>query len=351
MASKGIPPVCALIGTEPTLIKEKLQEMLVHAGVQADDTLDFSEYDAGDANGSSIQTSAVTSPFLSERRTVVVRRAERLSDATNLGLTELVPNLPAWALLILVFESGETLDDSQKQLLKAIKANGAIVECSAPKSALVAKELEARATSQGYRLGSRAAERIVHLVDGEFGDALMELEKLMAYRVEEKAITELDVDFIVTASPGWRVFEMLDSVVQGDLGRALTNWHLLLSSSGKVSEVTFPTLFPQLSRQLRLLWQVVACRQANVSATSSSAAKFCPDKHNWPAFASKSDWVAKKTARLASRMDLHQIGRMMTALVEADMRLKGQLPASSPEESVERMLAEMCDIAACRPAR
>ena len=102
-------------------------------------------------------------------------------------------------------------------------------------------------------------------------------------------------------------------------------------------------LFPQLHRQLRLLWQAKVC--ALEKARPETADDLLPKLHN---LATAHTDVRGKSIKMAAKLSLGQISEMMRCVVDADMRLKGQLAGAFPLETVERMLAEMCQIAAHR---
>jgi DNA polymerase-3 subunit delta len=337
-----------LVGDEPSILKERLAETLNARGIEPSSSFDYNEYDAAEADVQSVMVSALTPPFLSDVRATVLRRADRLSDSEAEVLIETVSKLPDGALFILVFESGEKATSARKDLIAAVKKCGRFVDCSAPKSAQIAKALQDKVSREGYSADPGAMQKLVQLVEGEYGDAVMELDKLFALCSETKQISAAQVEASVKESRRWRVFELLDAVSVGDLGRALSNWKLLERSSGKFMDSVTRELFPHISRQLRLLWQAKALQEAGISITHTDAAKFCPEKYSLISQYERSDWAANKIMRMAQSLSLDRIGRMMRCLVEADLRLKGQMSAANETESIERMLAEMCAAASNR---
>lgn len=349
--NKPKPSTHLLYGESYALIKERFEALLSDLQVGDDNDFDTSEYDATETPGDQILAAVTTLPFLAAFRLTIVHRADRLHQDTIEKLTQVIPALPASIKLILVFESVEKQTEAVKPLFTTVKKLGGLIECAPPRQQEIAVELEKRAKRAGYTLDKGAAQALVLRTDGSFGDSLMELEKLFAHCAATKLITANAVNEIVPAGASWRVFELLDAVAEGKLGATLSNWRLLESAEGKPEEAALRALFPQLSRQLRMLWQARACQDLNLPLHSEQASLICPERHSLPAFSSKSEWAAGKTMRLASKLSRQQISRMMELLVESEKRIKGQLSSISPRDAVERMLAEMCAAASTTHAR
>jgi DNA polymerase III delta subunit len=79
--------------------------------------------------------------------------------------------------------------------------------------------------------------------------------------------------------------------------------------------------------------------------TPDQAAHLLPKGRN---LANAHSFVRDKLMRAARNLTLDQVEGLLRCVLEADMRMKGQLPSANPRESLERLLAEMCEIAGGR---
>lgn len=331
--------VIAISGADSVLVIEKLAEVLRESGIDPSDTFDHVELDATETDATAILQGVTTMPFLSAKRSVVVRRANRLKESDVEALSVALPGLPASALLVLVFEP--TGEEAKGAVLKtAVKKVGELIELGSPKHEEIIREIERRARDAGLTFEGKAAHELVEMVGDDMSEAVSELGKLIAACKEHGAITSQDVREIVIPSREYRVFVLLDEVCWGRLGPALTQLDRLLSSSSNVQEAAMRHLLPQMHKQLLTIYQARALADERAPLNSPSLL------HPGYSLAERTEFQRQKTMKFARRMELSKISRMLRLVLEADMRLKGQLAQANPRESVERMLTEMCIVAA-----
>ncbi|MDQ2986386.1 MAG: DNA polymerase III subunit delta [Armatimonadota bacterium] len=339
------PTVIALHGAERVIILEKLGELLQSVGAMDDGAFDHAEFDGRSLSPAAVLDACATAPFLAARRTVVVRRAQSIDKANSAVLAKSLPSLPSSALLILVFEHDEeTKDFAKDPLVLAAGKAGKAIACESPQGAALVRQLMDRAKVAGGEMTKPAAEALSQLVSGSLTLATAELDKLLLYAGGQK-IDEQMVHKVAAPSQTWKVFELLDAVVQGRLGVALENLKYLLEGTSSPQEAAMRFLLPQLHRQVRLLWQAKVCQVEGLAP--EKAGHLLPKGKN---LANSHSFVRDKLSRSARDLSLDQIAAMLRCVLEADMRMKGQLPFATPKETLERLLAEMCEIAAGRIA-
>jgi hypothetical protein len=109
--------VIMLSGEEEALRRRALTEILRLATEDGD--FDLQTFEAGDAEPGEWIASAGTSPFLSARRTVVVRHLLRRDEIDGIGGLK---TLPESALLVLVADE-ESGDESKQRRLATVRKN------------------------------------------------------------------------------------------------------------------------------------------------------------------------------------------------------------------------------------
>jgi DNA polymerase-3 subunit delta len=338
-----LPTVIAIHGSERITILEKLNEILTAAGALEDGAFDYTELDGRSTSAQEVIDSCATAPFLAPRRTVLVRRAHKLDKSTATALAANLSSLPKTALLILVFEPEEEAKDFGKDhLVVAARKVGKDYSCESPQGAALVRQLIDRAKAAKGEITKPAADALAQVVSGSLTLATAELDKLLLY-ADGKPITPEMVSRVAAPSQTWKVFELLDAVIAGRLGLALQNLKYLLEGTSSPQEAAMRFLLPQLHRQVRLLWQAKACQVEGI--TPDSASHLLPKGRN---LANAHSFVRDKLMRAARGLTLDQVEGMLRCVLEADMRMKGQLPSANPRESLERLLAEMCEIAGGR---
>lgn len=334
-------------GDESALRRHAFDALLEAAGVQPDD-FDLQTFE-GDGDPIEWLAAAGTAPFLAERRVVIVRHILRgdLDRAKTINFG----GLPASALLLLIADDESGDEDRQRRLKsyrtaweKIVKeAGGQVVDCKVQPGAL--KDMVRAEVAKGdKKITDRALDVLGEMSAGSASRALEELPKLIAYVEPEKTIDEASVREVVVPAREWNVFKLVDSVIEGDVAEGLRQLRILVGTPTKAEEAAFRNILPQLSRNLRLIWQARVCVDAGVQPANA------PDEVR-AAFLSKpnligeQEFVRNKSLRAARRISLPQIAEMLQLVCDADAQLKGQLPSFSAMETLEQTVLRMAEVA------
>ncbi|MEA2552564.1 MAG: polymerase subunit delta [Fimbriimonadaceae bacterium] len=337
--------VILLSGEESALRRVALEKLLETAGVQADD-FDLQNFE-GDTDPQDWLAAAGTTPFLAERRVVIVRHVLRgdLDRAKAVSFK----GLPDSALLLLIADEESGDDDRQRRLNTARKgweklistAGGHVVLCTVPAGS--AKGLvRAELTKSDLKITERALDVLSEMCAGNASRALEEVPKLVAFVGSEKTVQESHIREVVMPAREWNVFKLVDSVVEGDVAEGLRQLRILVGSPAKAEDAAFRNILPQLSRSLRLIWQARVCADAGVQPSSPAVQSAMLSKPN---LATEQDFVKNKAMRAARRINLEQIAAMLQLVSDADSQLKGQLPSFSAMETLEQTVLKMAEVA------
>lgn len=330
-----------VVGDEELLRRRALEGLMAAASVDKDD-FDLEGFEGDESGPEAWIAAAGTSPFLAERRTVVVRHLLR-RDPEELRDGALA-SLPTTSLLILVAdeEPNENLQKRAKAWAKAIeKAKGAVIVCDAdPKKA--GEALRPELARLGKTMSSAAAGTLIEMTGGSLSRATDELEKLVLYVGDAERIDEAAVRAVVVPSREWNVFAMIDSILDANVPEALRNLRILVGTAAKAADAAHSSILPMASRTLRLTWQARVCLDAGRGpgdATPEIRATF-PDKPN---LAKESPWRQNRVMASARKTTLPALAACLGALADTDSRLKGAMPNYTPIESLERMVLEMVE--------
>ena len=334
-------------GDEEELRRRAFHDILAAANIEKDD-FDMVSMEADFQSPMDWYASVSTSPFLSERRTTIIRHLLRC-DVDKLKSVDL-SKLPESSLLILIADDESGDDNKQKtfksvrnQWAKAIDKAGGAVYIFDPDSKGTLEAVRREVSNVGKKISGPAAELLVEMTGGSLSRALDELKKIELFIGDQELIREGDVRDVVVPSREWNVFRMVDSVFNGQIPEALRQLRVLVGSQTKAEDAAFSRILPTLSRQLKLMWQARLCVEARCNPTTPppDIQKMFPAKPN---LSGEPPYRQKQVMTLAGRLNLNQIEKCLVILADTDARLKGSLHSFSALEALERMLLDMASV-------
>jgi DNA polymerase-3 subunit delta len=235
IASGGVAPIYLLVGQDEAgkmaLAGEFLE--LVEPELRA---FNVDRLYGGETSGMAVVDAARTLPMMVPRRVVLLLHAERLlspkkdSDASSNDLDALERYVKApldTACLIIVADGL----DKRRSLTKQLLAKAAVVECAGPADVTEATRwVKDRAAQEGKTIEPRAARLVAERTGPHIGRLRSDVERLVLYVGENKAITEADVKEVVGAATSQDDWGVTRAIERGSAGEALRELALLLDA-------------------------------------------------------------------------------------------------------------------------
>ena len=340
--------VVILTGEEEAMRQRAFHDLLAAAQISRDD-LDLETYSADESQPGDWYAAAGTSPFLADRRTVIVRHLLRC-EIDKVKKTDF-SKLPASAFLILVADD-ESGDENKQARLKTLRKNwekavqsaggGVFAFDSDPK--MIREVLKKEVANIGKTISEPAVLALVDMTGGSLSRALDELQKLELFIGSQANIRESDVREVVVPSREWNVYRMVESVFQGQIPEALRQLRVLMGSPTKAEDAAFSRILPTVSRHLRLLWQARACVEGNFTSPALASPKVAgmfPEKNS---IAKEQPYRLGPLMNTARRLTFPQIEKCFAIVADTDARLKGTLTSFTALDTLERMLLEMSSV-------
>lgn len=187
--------------------------------------------------------------FLTNKKIVVGHNAtflssEKTKEATQHNLEKLekyIENPSSENILILVCDSL----DKRKKISSLITKKSIVVEAITDIHDLIKQKLE------DYQMSANAEKKLLEFCRDDFERTFHELEKLKLYKLEQKIITEEDIDAIVMKSMDDNIFHLVDSILTGNKKYAFSLYHNFLLHGEQVVNI-----IRILSNKIRLMYQV-----------------------------------------------------------------------------------------------
>ncbi|MDH3418250.1 MAG: DNA polymerase III subunit delta [Gammaproteobacteria bacterium] len=243
---RGLAPIYLISGDEPLLVTEAADRIRAHARGEGFEERDLLVAGRG-FKWAELEASADTLSLFATRRIVELRLpTPRPGDAGSKVLQQLA-NRPDPDRLVLVVTGKLDSSASRGKWVKAIEANGVLVQIWPIDRTELPAWVRRRASALGVKLTQGAAEALADRIEGNLLAADQELRKL-AILGRDTAIDEDEVLDAVANSARFDVFRLVDGLLAGDARRVFS------VLAGLRSEGAEPALICwALSRELSLL--------------------------------------------------------------------------------------------------
>ena len=315
-----LKPVYLIHGSEELLLERAVRRLRDRLAKVADLDFNLDTFDAeAGATADEVLGAANTMPFMSERRLVVLRHAEKLPAADLTALADYAKDPAPYTCLVLTAEKLA----KNTRLYKAVADLGGVAEYAAPKRGEYAGEVVRMFRDKGHDASIEAAEALVAAVGRDLQRLDSEADKVVAYVGDGNAVTAAHVEEAVSSAAPVSVFDYLDALGARDCAGALRLLARLVDSGESVHGIHAMSV-----RHVRTLIGVKAMMERR-----APVAQIAPAVGMAP-------WQVEKVARQARSFANVELTRALrdAAAAEADMK-------TSPVDTrlvLERWVAGVC---------
>jgi DNA polymerase-3 subunit delta len=243
----SLPAVCFLYGEEQFLLDRAVKSLLELAVDPALKDFNFNVYFGNESKGIDIIDAAQTLPMFSERRAVLVKRADQLkADALEVILPYVRKPAPGTCLVL----TGTKIDQ-RKKFFQEFKKIGLLVEFKRFYDNKLAGFIQTESLAQGKPIETAAAELLAALTGNNLQELSSQLEKLAVYAGTKQRITVDDVKVMASSSKAFSAFELAKFLGLRDLPNAIKSLDTLFLHGEDA-----PMMIGALTRHFRQLWRV-----------------------------------------------------------------------------------------------
>ena len=307
-----ISPVYLFTGPEEYVKREALETLRAKLLPPGLETLNDTTLEGVTAQ--QITDAAETMPMMCERRVVTVRDWAPLLPAKSKNEEDEVAWMAKWLdnppdSCALVFYMRQE-PDGRKKMSGLLKKKAQTVTFDLLSDAELSRWCNRYLKKQGKRISAKAMNTLTYMAGRELTRLSGELNKLAAYVGDERdEIGEADVRAIVSASLEYNVFELLSSLLAGDIKAGQQTVNSLLTGGQ-----TPIGILAMLTRQVRQLTHMKCALDAGGTAAKvQETLKLHP-------------YAARQTAKQCARLSRDWLTWLYSRCVESDFAVKsGQL--------------------------
>ena len=225
--------VYLLYGEERYLIRQ-YRDKLKKAIIDPDDTMNIASYEGTDFDVKDLIIAADTMPFFAERRLILVQDSKLFKKNTD-ALAEYFENIPETTYFVFVEDEVE----ERTKIFKTANKVGTTVKFTTPKEDVLRKWIIGRIGKEGKDITQAAYQSFIEKTGTDMENIEKELEKLICYTMDKKAIEAADVEAVTTEQISSKIYELVNIISNHQQKQALDMFYDLLSQKEKPSSILY----------------------------------------------------------------------------------------------------------------
>ncbi len=302
LRNRDFAPLYFFSGDEDLLVDEAVDLLIRSALDDAARQFNLDVVYGSEISAGEIVAVASSFPMMSERRVVIVREFDKLSNKDAL-IPYIERPVPSTSLVLIAARP-----DFRVKIFKLLAEKATTVEFRRLYENEIPPWISKRMERTGKAISPEAAELIPAYVGRSLREIQNEIEKLVIYVGDRQSVSVEDVNAIVGMSKQFNVFELQNAVGARNLARAQEIMEHMHDTGEGVTGIVI-----MLTKYFQKLWLIQDCLERKVPKQEIAAAlRLSP----------KQLYFLENELRTAKAISREEIERSFRALVEADERLK-----------------------------
>jgi len=218
LRNKEYKPVYLFAGEEVYLQEEACSFVEKKFSI---DSLNLEIFYCGELSVNELLLAAQTHPFMSEKRLLVVKDAQKLKAADLEILSQFLKNPLDTVCMLFLWTERVRRENKSSKLFKAVEARGDVVEFRALYENELPAWVKAKIKEQSKMITDEAARLLVAESGSNLLDLQNEIEKLSLYTAKKNEITVEDVEKMSGHTRQSNLNNLADSIESGKIDKTL----------------------------------------------------------------------------------------------------------------------------------
>ncbi len=249
-----------LYGTDNSIIKNELDNLIKKLNIS-----DIIKYEIDNSTLQEIIEDASTISMFSNK-VIIIENCNFFTANKNIdniaSLENYLENYNSDTYIIFIVHNEKV--DTRKKIYKLINKSGKIIECNKEDNTYLTKYINTYLKENNYTM--KDIKHFLDIVGTNLDNIKNELDKLFMYKLEDKTITNEDIDKITIKNIEEEIFSLTDAIIANDIDKSLNLLTEFLNKN--YDEIAIIML---LASQFRFLFQVK--RLVNKNLTYQEIAK------------------------------------------------------------------------------
>ncbi|MHC4060842.1 MAG: DNA polymerase III subunit delta [Planctomycetota bacterium] len=317
--TKNHEQIFVIAGKEDSLVGVECDKLLGELLEPQQRTTGLFNADPAEVSASDILDELRTLPFLTEKRVVVIKGADKFVSANRELLEGYFDSPCPTGILVLTVSSwpGNT------KLAKKLPKVGTLINVTQPKAwQLPQRLIQYARDAHGKNMGREAAELLIELAGDDLGRLYGEIDKLAIFADTEKAITAEHVEQLTGHNRLFNAFAVIDAITAGDVAQAVDRLRTMFAED-KSAEYTVVGAF---AFHFRRMFKAKVMLEEGVRP-----ADIVPRLRIW---SNKDSFFLQ-----LRRMPLKKIGDILQQLADIDYAIK--TGRTKPQVAIEQLVLSL----------
>ena len=310
--------VYLIYGPQPLRLEQALARLKSRFS-EVDLDFNMQTFRGESTRGEDVVAACNTMPFMSERRLVVVRDADKMQKGDLEALTAYARDPSKTTTLVLV----ATKVDKRTALYAAVDKLGGIGDYAAPKKSEFPSVVVEMFASKGRTVGRDAAEALVSAVGYDLARLSSEIDKVIAFAGDARTLSRDDIEDVLSSTASTSIYELLDAMGSRDARASLRHVAELLSQGA--TETYIHTMAVRRIREL--------------ITASAFAARGVRDPRQLGSALRRQDWQVRDFYRQAAKFGPGELAGALRHAAQADAHMK---TSRDSRLVLERWLLSVC---------
>ena len=235
-----------LYGTEKFLIDKEVKNIINKNNIEE---INISKYDLELNSLNEILDDANTVSLFSNNKLIIVENSYIFSRVQNKKIdnVEILENyLKNNSDTIIIFINNNEKIDSVKKIVKLIKEKGVIKEFNPLKNI----NTTVKSMFDNYKISDSAINLLIDRVGNSLEIIYQEVEKLKIYKINDKTITNKDIEDVVIENINIDIFKFVDDIINKNKKEAIKTYKELLKLNEEPIKIV-----ALLASKFRLMYQ------------------------------------------------------------------------------------------------
>jgi DNA polymerase-3 subunit delta len=316
-----LKPVYLIYGDEQLLLDEAVMRLKNSVAQEADLSFNYGQFFGDKDSVAAVIQAAETLPFMSHKRLVLVKDADKFASSDITVLTKYLGDPSPFTCLVLV--AGDVKKTSP--LYKAVEKKGQVFEYKLSSKNEYPNWVKKRFRSNGKFITDKAARFLIESVGYNLYRLNSEIEKISLFYTDEAGINEENISNLVCEFSEKNIFDMVDAIGKRDKNNAFLLLKCLMEKGNNPPQL----IFFMIVRQFRLLLKTKSLLDRGLTDQAISKELKIPF------------FVAKKYREQCRNFSLEKLRIIYKLLAEVDLALKTS--EREPRLLLEDLLVKIMD--------
>ena len=210
--------IYVIAGKETSLVNVECDKLLGELIEPQQRTMGLFKAEASEVSASDVLDEVRTAPFLTDKRVVLVKNADKFVSENRELLEKYFDNPCPTGVLVLTASSWPT----NTKLAKKLPSVGKLLKVTGPKPWQLPQRLMQYANdAHTKRLTKDAAELLIELTGDDLPRLYGEIDKLALFADAERAITVSHIESLIGHNRLFNAFAVIDACLAGDVAKAV----------------------------------------------------------------------------------------------------------------------------------